>query len=457
MNALAASKTPGKEKPPCHNFAKGTCTFGDKCRYSQTKPPPPPPANTAIVPPLPKYNQGNNNRNTVRTYISPRHRLIVGPSNPQGDPKNPLGLTRNQRVKLNALTADESMDSRIDQSHYNHVPRDSNGNVFAGLLLPEPSSSVAQLSASPSAPVHDASMHTPEPYIDTFRTLEYLSDMTTATYNLHEPTPGYGRRQPGPVAHAESVQSTSSSSDDDEAYAAMFMNQMTHMADHQTYSHHISSYVELVVSRYHRQDHHPEYNEDTSLSNYLVTTHFNSLAGRERTDLQILGWSVSYPLHVYNIQSDFRTGSPALLDLLQNIGRSYIRTQDDDKSTDTCTGCGRTGHLRLTCKFSAAKHFNNGNGKYGNSTAYALLLKDRPNHKDKTCPRDTVHKPGNKSVSATTTSSSSDTASASQIKEPFKKKSKSSVSFIVSDTTVVLPKPITEPNLKFIHVSLVSD
>ena len=43
------------------------------------------------------------------------------------------------------------------------------------------------------------------------------------------------------------------------------------------------------------------------------------------TDLQILGWSVSYPLHVYNIMPDFRTGSPALLDLLQNIGRSYLR------------------------------------------------------------------------------------------------------------------------------------
>ena len=80
-----------------------------------------------------------------------------------------------------------------------------------------------------------------------------------------------------------------------------------------------------MVSRYHRQNHHPEYDEETSLNNYLVTTHFHSLAGCERTEFQILGWSVSYPIHVYNIMPDFRTGSPALLDLLQNIGRSYLR------------------------------------------------------------------------------------------------------------------------------------
>ena len=30
---------------------------------------------------------------------------------PRGDPNNPLGLSRNQRVKLSALTQDEAMDS----------------------------------------------------------------------------------------------------------------------------------------------------------------------------------------------------------------------------------------------------------------------------------------------------------------------------------------------------------
>ena len=54
LNALAAGKTPGKEKPPCHNFAKGTCTYGDKCRYSHAKPPPP--TTATAPPPSPKYN-----------------------------------------------------------------------------------------------------------------------------------------------------------------------------------------------------------------------------------------------------------------------------------------------------------------------------------------------------------------------------------------------------------------
>ena len=325
LNALAAGKTPGKEKPPCHNFAKGTCTYGDKCRYSHAKPPLP--TTATAPPPPPKYNQAPNNRNTVHTYISPRHRMIIGPSNPQGDPKNPLCLTRNQRVKLNALTADDTMDSWVDQSHYNHVPRDSNGNVFAGVLLTESSSSSATSSSSSSANVYDPNMHTPvrESYIDTFRTLEYIQDMTVADYNLHLLTPAYGRRQPDTDSDEKSIHSTSSS-DDNEVYTALLTNHDTHMADQNTYTTAISSYVELVVSRFHRQNHHPDYDANTSLNNYLVYTNFHTnAAGIERTDLQIFGWSVSYPLQVYTIMPDFRIGSPALLDLIQNIGRSYLR------------------------------------------------------------------------------------------------------------------------------------
>ena len=221
------------------------------------------------------------------------------------------------------------MDSWVDQSHYNHVPRDSNGNVFAGVLLTEPSSSDSQTSSSSSATVYDADMHTPvrQPYIDTFRTFEYINDMTEADYNLHQLTPAFGRRKPDTSSSDDTATSRISLSEDEEIYAALSMNHETHMADKDTYSPSIASYVEIVVSRFHCQDYHPTYNAETSLSNYLVTTHFNSLAGYERIDLQILGWSVSYPLHVYNIMPDFRTGSPALLDLLQNIGRSYLRAK----------------------------------------------------------------------------------------------------------------------------------
>ena len=161
----------------------------------------------------------------------------------------------------------------------------------------------------------------------TFRTFEYINDMTEADYNLHQLTPAFGRRKPDTSSSDDTATSRISLSEDEEIYAALSMNHETHMADKDTYSPSIASYVEIVVSRFHCQDYHPTYNAETSLSNYLVTTHFNSLAGYERIDLQILGWSVSYPLHVYNIMPDFRTGSPALLDLLQNIGRSYLRAK----------------------------------------------------------------------------------------------------------------------------------
>ena len=98
---------------------------------------------------------------------------------------------------------------------------------------------------------------------------------------------------------------------------------------------------------------------------------------------QILAANLLGGTFVYNASSRQFKEQPSTL-LSTKSSNKRARTQDDDKSTDTCTGCGRTGHLRPKCQFSAAKYFNNGNGKYENSTAYALLLKDRPNHKDKT-------------------------------------------------------------------------
>ena len=68
------------------------------------------------------------------------------------------------------------------------------------------------------------------------------------------------------------------------------------------------------------------------------------------------------------------------------------RTRDDDTTPTMCLGCGRTGHSRPTCLFTTSKYFNKGSGKYIDSTAYASLLRDRPHHKDNTCPRDSIFK-----------------------------------------------------------------
>ena len=82
-------------------------------------------------------------------------------------------------------------------------------------------------------------------------------------------------------------------------------------------------YIDVIDHRFHVTSHHPEYNGDTSLENYMIFTSFhkNPSAGYERTDMQILGWSTSYPLQVYTVMSDIHVDTPALLDLIQHIGQ----------------------------------------------------------------------------------------------------------------------------------------
>ena len=117
-----------------------------------------------------------------------------------------------------------------------------------------------------------------------------------------------------------------------------------------------------------------------------------------------------------------------------------------------CTGCGRVGHEKPSCHFTASKYFNKGNGKYVQSAAFALLKKDRPKHKDLTLPRDSLLK------SFPTSSSSSSTSAptvASQNKEQaLNRKGMTILSVIVNDPLVKPPDPI--PNYKYFFLSLPS-
>ena len=157
IKAFTSSK-PTKSKAPCHYFARGSCKFGDTCKYAhgdltspKKNPTKTPFLATSIVPShIPQPSQ-EPNKAVVHSYISPRNRQIVGPSLPRGDPNNPLGLSRNQRVKLSALTQDEAMDSWVDQSHCTHVARDSNGNPYLGVFTVGSTSS-STLSASFNSP-----------------------------------------------------------------------------------------------------------------------------------------------------------------------------------------------------------------------------------------------------------------------------------------------------------------
>ena len=106
-------------------------------------------------------------------------------------------------------------------------------------------------------------------------------------------------------------------------------NQDLHTSNEITAPPSMLKYIDVIVYRFHVTTHHPEYNGDTSLENYMIYTSFhnNPSAGYERTDMQIFGWSASYPLQVYTVMSDIRVGTSALLDLIQHIGQIYLRAR----------------------------------------------------------------------------------------------------------------------------------
>ena len=70
-----------------------------------------------------------------------------------------------------------AMYSWVDQSHYNHVARDSNGNPYLGVLTTS-----STPSSTPSASVTSPQPHPQTPLIeyygDTFRTFQYNVQMT---------------------------------------------------------------------------------------------------------------------------------------------------------------------------------------------------------------------------------------------------------------------------------------
>ena len=91
-----------------------------------------------------------------------------------------LGLSRNQRIILNALQATWN-----NQRHYYHVPRDRNGNTFAGLF---PTSS----SSSSSIPILSSTPVTSPPGIAAAHKYENDDDRTplpVSEYNLFHLTP----------------------------------------------------------------------------------------------------------------------------------------------------------------------------------------------------------------------------------------------------------------------------
>ena len=160
----------------------------------------------------------------------------------------------------------------------------------------------------------------------------------------------------------------------------------------------------------------------------------------------------------FTYNSTSRQYKPQIQSLLSiKTTPSTKRIRDEDSTPSSCPGCGRTGHSRPDCHFTTSKYYNKGSGKYVDSTAYAALLRDRPHHKDKTCPRDSLSKVASK-FSTSSKSFPSVPVSTSQNKDAFKnKKSKSTLSTIVYNTTNVPKHSVPEPNFKYFYLSCVSD
>ena len=84
IKAFTSSK-PTMSKAPCHNFARGSCKFGNTCKYAhgdltspKKNPSKTPSSATALVPShMPQPSQ-EPTKAVVHSYISPRHRQIVG-------------------------------------------------------------------------------------------------------------------------------------------------------------------------------------------------------------------------------------------------------------------------------------------------------------------------------------------------------------------------------------------
>jgi hypothetical protein len=151
---------PTTKKAACNNFAKGKCTFGDKCRYSHDTPP----KTTTIkaladAPPTGKAKDvasdkpHNKPKAPFPNYISEKHRSLIGP--PQGliSPTNPIGLSRKQHVVLKHIQA---YDTDGDWNLPGRGGRDSNGNEYMNMFTATTSSS--------TSPPREKNYHVPDPF-----------------------------------------------------------------------------------------------------------------------------------------------------------------------------------------------------------------------------------------------------------------------------------------------------
>jgi Zinc finger C-x8-C-x5-C-x3-H type (and similar) len=146
----------------CNNYAKGRCTFGDRCKYIHDAQPsskpgpmkaiqdaaPPPPSKK---PPAPA-GAPPKHKAVPPTYIEERHRSFMGQPKGLLSPNNPLGYSRKHYVVLKYLQVQETNQETNDWNlpSASRGPRDSNGNAYLGMFrcIQSPESSTSSTPAS---------------------------------------------------------------------------------------------------------------------------------------------------------------------------------------------------------------------------------------------------------------------------------------------------------------------
>ena len=310
ISLKAFTPAPSKTKQLCRNFAKGSCKYGSKCFNIHDKTAAP---ERALKTPSAEQQLAVPNNNGVKaagpTYIDARHRQIIGDGRSSSTPTNVFGLSRKQRIVVAALQAHDmnSTDSWINQSHYNHVSRDSNGNVFAKVFTTSSSSS------SSSTYNYES---------DIART---LLPVTEQDFNILDLTPS---KKPIPVILSTDSDEDTYLEDADATlmYDVLLYNDLIIRNDVTSFTHQNKVYITFVISNFHITEVHGSYKED-ALKSYLQYTRFypNPLAGAQRVDIALFNWSPSYPLYVYEVNSVFRTGTPAFMELITSLGNTFLK------------------------------------------------------------------------------------------------------------------------------------
>ena len=338
-----------KSKELCNNFAKGRCTFGERCKYvhdiASTKGAKDIPLKAIqdAVPPTaapPSGKPASKPKAPFPNYINERHRSEIGTPNGLLSPTNPLGMSRKQHIVLKHLQARDT-----DWNLSARGGRDSNGNeyglnMFSTVPSPEPTKTAGEdQTDSPFVPTAFGFIHYHPPTPPLPRSAPYVAPEYRAagshgfTYDfLTAPLPTV----------AESI--SSEESDDSDTYNVESLNNRSSQKPAEI-NEDIVEFIKKTILVFHHclsTEVLPSsfkgyisyiYNSQPTVSSIKYVTH--------KTSVNLFGWTHINPLK-YSEYDDIHVylGDPHLLELLNVIGNVFLHAGTVTRHADTPLGPG---------------------------------------------------------------------------------------------------------------------